>query len=111
MVVTAVVFLGEATLGIDRAAKLASPNDQRVVQEPTGFEILHESVAGLVDVFALHRQSACDVAVRIPVVQINLHKPHSPLHHASRHQGSVGKCARFFGFLTVEVVGADRFAG
>ena len=50
MVVAAVVVLREPALAVDGAAKLAAPDDERVVEQAALLEVLDEAVAGLIDV-------------------------------------------------------------
>ena len=68
MMVAAVIFLCEAALRVNRAAKLTSPDNERFIQQPAGLQILHESVAGLIHVLALHGEPPGYVSVRVPVV-------------------------------------------
>ena len=71
---------------INRAAKFAAPDDQRVVEQAALFQILDQPVAGLIHVLALHRQAPADVGVRVPVVVINLHEAHAALDQPPRQQ-------------------------
>ena len=111
VMVAAIVLLGEAPLGIDRAAKFTAPDDQRVIKQAAGLEVLHEAITGLVDVTASIRQPASDVAVGIPVVEVDLHKPHAPFNHAAGHQNGVGKRSRVGHLISVEGQGAGRLTG
>ena len=84
--VAAVVLLREAPLRIDRAAELAAPDDQRLVEQAARLQVLYQAVAGLVDVAALVGQAAGDVGVRVPVVVVDLHEPHAALDHPPGQQ-------------------------
>ncbi len=77
---------------------------------PRDFRSGDQPVAGPVDVAALVGQPAGDVAVRVPIVQIDLHEPHPALDHPPRQQGRVGERARLLGLLAVQLVGRGRLA-
>jgi hypothetical protein len=62
MVVAAVVLLRQAALRVDRAAELAAPDDQRLVEQAALLEILDQAVAGLIDVAALVGQRPATLA-------------------------------------------------
>lgn len=74
VVVASIVFFGESALGINRATELAAPDDERFVEQAALFEVLNETVAGLIDVAALIGQPPGNVGVRVPIVVINLYK-------------------------------------
>ena len=75
MVVAAVVVAGQLALAVDRAAELAAPDDQRVVEQAALLEVGDQGVAGLVDVLALGGQVAGEVAVLVPAAVEDLHEP------------------------------------
>ena len=56
MVVAAIVFAGDVALAIHGASEFADENDQGVIEEPAGLEILEQRGRGLVDVSALPPQ-------------------------------------------------------
>src|SRR5262245_41279988 len=58
VMVASVILLGEPALRINRPAKFAAPNDQRLVQQPALLQILHQAVTGLINVAALIGQAA-----------------------------------------------------
>ena len=58
MMIAAVVVVRQLALRINRAAEFAAPDHQRFVEHAALLQILNQSVAGLIDVLALHRQSA-----------------------------------------------------
>ena len=55
MMIAAVVGLRQFSLAVDRAAELAAPNDERVVEHAALLEIHDERRAWLVGVLALFR--------------------------------------------------------
>jgi hypothetical protein len=77
MVIATVIFLAQLALRIDRPAKLASPNDQRVVKKPTLLQIFDQTMTWLIDVLALIGQTTVHVRMMIPVVVVDLDKPHT----------------------------------
>ena len=77
-----------------RAAKLAAPYHQRVVEHPVRLEILHQRRTGLVD-FVCHLvevlgEGLTRAAVAVPVRMVQLHKPRAALHEAPRQEAVVG---------------------
>ena len=110
MVITSVIVLGELALRVNGAAKFTAPDDQRLVVQSARLQILHQSVASLVDVLALAGQTFGDVRVSVPVVQIDLHETHPALDQPPREQGRVGEGAGLLRLITVKLVGRLRLA-
>src|SRR5206468_2970964 len=50
VMVAAVVVLGERALAVDGAPELAAPNDERVVEQSAGLQVLNQGSARLIDV-------------------------------------------------------------
>ena len=111
MVVAAVVFVGDAALGVDGAAELAAPDDEGFVEQSAGFEVLDEAPGGLVDVSALVGHTPGDVGVVVPVVVVDLDESDASLDHPARQERGVGEGAGFPGIRAVEVVGGLGLAG
>ena len=70
MVVAAKVVRSHLALTVIRAAKFATPDDERVVQHAAGFEIGDEGGSGLVGLLALAFDTAGQAAVVIPVLVV-----------------------------------------
>ena len=111
VVVAAVVVFGESTLGIDGATKLTSPDYQRVVEEAASLQILDQAIAGLIDVFAAVPEPAHDVGMGVPVVEVDLHEPHAPLHHPPGHEHRVGERAGIGRLIAIERERGGRLVG
>ena len=80
MMVAAVVFFGQPPLRINCPAKLTTPNDQRLIEQTPLLQILNQSITGLIDVTTLAGKPASHIRVRIPIVEIDLHKADTPFH-------------------------------
>ena len=111
VVVAAVVLLGESALAVDRAAELAAPDDERVVEHPALLEVLDEGVAGLVDVLALAPHAARKVGVMVPVVMVDLDEADASFHETAGHQHAVGEASALTGFLAVQIEDVFRLLG
>ena len=84
----------QIALAVDRAAELAAPDDQRIVQHAALFQILDQCPAGLVDVAALVGQVAGDVGVLVPAAMEDLDEPHVAFGHPASQQAAGGERAR-----------------
>src|SRR6266498_5381634 len=91
VMVAAVVVRFDLALAVNRAAELAAPNDQRVVQHAAGLEILDQRRTGLVGVLHLLADPVRQVAVLVPAAVIKLDKPHVAFGHAPGQEAVVGK--------------------
>ena len=78
---------------------------------PRCFRSCDQAVAGLVDVLALAGQAAGHVAVRVPVVVIDLHEADAALDHPPGQQGRVGEGAGLAGLFAVKLEGRFRLVG
>ena len=58
MMVAAVVVRGQLALAVDRAAELAAPDDERVVEQAALLQVLDQRGGGLVGVAALAGDAA-----------------------------------------------------
>src|SRR5439155_4968375 len=83
MVIAAVIVFGQLALAIDRSAKLAAPDNERVVQQAALFEVGDQGIAGLVDVAALVGQIAGDVEMLIPTAMEDLSETNATLRQAA----------------------------
>ena len=61
MMVAAIVFLGESRPANKSCGQIRRPKSQRAIEQPALLEILDQTVASLVDIFALDRQAAGDI--------------------------------------------------
>src|SRR5439155_25954262 len=109
--IAAIVLMTEATLGVNRAAELTAPDDQRRIVEPAALQIQNQAVARRVYVTALIGQPPGDVGMGIPVVVVNLHETDAALNHAPGHEDRVSECARSPGVGAIQFEGGLRFAG
>ena len=87
MMVAAVV----AALDHRRAAELAAPDDQRLVEQAALLEVLDQGGAGLVGVVAVLLEVVDQVAVLVPGFVEELHEAHAPLDQPAGQQAVVGE--------------------
>ena len=78
-------------LGDRRATKLASPDDERVVEQPALLEVGQKRCGGSISSGALASMLPLDVRVRIPSSVIELHEPDALFDESSCHQTIVGE--------------------
>src|SRR6266568_7717990 len=74
VMITSVIVLRQAALGINGAPEFAAPNDERGIEQTSRFEILNQSVTRLIDIFALAGEASGYVGVSVPVIVIDLHE-------------------------------------
>src|SRR5262249_44164474 len=79
VMVASVVVAGQLSLAVDRAAELAAPDHERVVEQAALLEIRDERVARLIDIAALVGQVGGEVQVLVPTAVENLHEAHVAL--------------------------------
>ena len=91
MVVAAIVVASQLALAVDRAAELAAPDDQRVVEQPALLEVGDQRECRLVDVAALPRQVAGQIAVLIPAAVKDLDEPHVALGQSAGQQAAASE--------------------
>ena len=103
MVVAPVVVLAQCALRVNRPAKFAAANHERVLEHAALLEVFHKRSGGLIDILALVTNIARAVAVLIPAAVEQLHKRHAALEHAPREDAVVGILARLLGVLAVQV--------
>src|SRR5215472_18864081 len=75
-----------AALHHRRAAELATPDDQGILQEPALLEVLDQRRAGLVRFAAVDADVPYEVTVLVPGFVINLHETNAALHQPPRQQ-------------------------
>ncbi len=85
--IASVVVAGEAALGVDGATEFTAPDDEGILEETVAFEILDETVGGLINVATLGGHASADIGVVIPVVVIDLDEADAALDEAAGEQG------------------------
>src|SRR4029079_10305358 len=63
MMISSIIIRAQFTLTIDRAAELAAPDDQRLIQQTALLQIKNECFARLVHVATLQRQVARQITM------------------------------------------------
>src|SRR4051812_36240362 len=111
MMVAPVVCFGERALAIDGAPKFAAPDNERILQQATPFQVLNQPVTTLINVFALRGQVAWQISVLVPAAMEDLDEPDAALDQTASHQRGIGKSAALFGFRPVQVVSCFRLTG
>ena len=94
-------------LGDRRATKLASPDDERVVEQPALLEVGQKRCGGSISSGALASMLPLDVRVRIPSSVIELNEPDAVFDESSCHQTIVGE-GGFSWFRAVQSKGRWR---
>src|SRR5678815_4091526 len=94
--VPAVVVRREGPLAIDRAAEFTSPDNQRVVEEATLFEVSHECRARLVGVFGLADDLRRQLDVLVPAAMEELDEANASLGHSPGEEAVVREGAGLF---------------
>ena len=88
MMIAAIVA---AALHHRRAAKLAAPEHERVVEQAALFQIAHQRGAGLIGVLAVLGEVLLEIAVLVPGFVEQLHETHAALEQAPGQQAVVGE--------------------
>ena len=99
VMIASVVLSSETALTVDRAAELATPHNQRVVEQPALLQVLDEGGDWLVDGSRIVLQLGIEVAVVIPGSVYDIDESHAAFHHASGHQAIAGKVLEGFAAL------------
>src|SRR5687768_14849441 len=84
VVIAAVVFLASRALSVNGSAKLAAPDDQRLVKQAALFEVCNECGRRLVGLFAIDRELSGKIVVLIPIPMVQLHESHAALDEPPR---------------------------
>jgi len=91
-----------------RAAELASPNDERFVEQSALFEVLKQRGDRLIDLLTKRGVARLQPAMRIPRAGATvgameqLHEPHAPLDQAPRRQALLAEGTRDVAIETIE---------
>jgi hypothetical protein len=109
VVVTAVVSLGEGALRVGRTTELAAPDDERIVEQATLFEVGEQAGRGLVGIITLTLDGPGQSAVVIPAHVEKLDEAYVAFAEAAGEEaiGSVG--TRALHIRTIEVEDVLRF--
>ena len=94
MMIAAEVRRGQLALAVGRAAELAAPDHERVVEQAALLQIGDQRGAGLVDVVALQREIRRQVVVLIPAAMVELDETHAALGQPAREQAVRGEACR-----------------
>src|SRR5437868_2596886 len=86
MVVAPVVVLRQRPLTVDRAAELAAPDDERIVEQAALLQVGDQRGGWLIDVLALSADLPRQIAVLVPAAMQELHEAHPALDHAPGQQ-------------------------
>ena len=93
MVITAILIHRKRTLRINRSAKLAAPDDNRVFKQPTLFQILHQCPRSLIRVPHLALNRTGQAAVVVPAHVETLHHSGTALAQTTRQQTVLRKAS------------------
>ena len=98
-------------LAVVGAAKLAAPDHERVFEHAAAGKILHQRRCRLVSLLALRPDAAGQAAVVIPVLMVELDKPHAPLGEPPGQHAVSRERARILGVGAVHLHDALRLVG
>src|SRR5438128_5177773 len=93
MMVAAVIGGGELTLAVDGSAEFAAPNDERIVEQATLFQVPDEGGARLIHVETLAANLPGQVTVLVPTAVHELDEANAALDHPPRQQAIAGETA------------------
>src|SRR5947209_17817253 len=86
MMVAAVIIVAQFALAIDGASKFSTPHDERIIEHAALFQIEDKAFAGMVNVAALQRQVAGQIAVVVPFTMEQLDDSNAALDEAASQQ-------------------------
>ena len=109
MVVAPVGFLGQDPLAVGAATKLATPDDEGVVQHAAILQILHQRRLGLINILRLPLDALRQPGVLIPPTVETLHKTHIALGQPSGQETITSEGAGLTRIGPVKLKGALRF--
>ena len=87
------VVVAAVALRHRRAAELAAPDDERLVEQAALLQVQDQCRRRLVHLARLHGDVALDPAVVVPVAVVELHETHAALDEAPRQQAVGGEAA------------------
>lgn len=103
MVVATVVLAGELALAVRSSSEFTTPDDERVVEESSHFEVLDEGGGGLVGVVALAGELFGKGEMLVPAHVVELHEADIALGEAACHEAIVGVSAALFDLGSIHV--------
>lgn len=83
VMIAAVIVPTHFPLAIGRATELAAPDDERIVEQATAFQVHHQRGRGLIGLFALAGNATHHITVLVPALMEQLHKTHVALDQAA----------------------------
>src|SRR5262245_40490692 len=93
VMVAAMVVRSKCALAVDGAAKLAAPDDERVVEQAALFEVLHEGGAWLIGVARLALDLARQARVLVPAAMEELNEAEGALGNTASGRAVAGNAA------------------
>src|ERR1051325_11177975 len=101
--VPSVVVFGQATLAIDGPPELPSPNDQRVIEQASIFEVQYQGCRCLIRCPALSGQIARQFSMLVPAAVEELNEANSPLRQAACQKTIRRKRSGLASIFSVEI--------
>ena len=101
--ITSIVFLAQPSLAIDGAAELASPDNQRVIQQSAPFQIGDQRITCAIHFLTKNGEQPSHIGMHIPSTFINLCEPHSAFGHTPRQKAVICKRPRFLRIRPIQV--------
>src|SRR5262249_21340921 len=83
VMVSTIIVLGKTALTINRSTELAAPDDERVLQHTTAFEIGYQSIASAIRGSAKLRSIANSIRMHVPASLVDLSETHATLGHSA----------------------------
>src|SRR3954447_15306360 len=111
MMIPAVVGFGKLALRIVRAAKLAAPDHESIVEQPALLQVRHEGGAGLIGFPALVFDAAREATMLVPALMIKLDELHAAFSQTAGQKAVAGKGAWLLRVRAVKVQHRLRFFG
>src|SRR5690349_11402980 len=103
MMIAAVIRCAQFALAVDGAAKFTAPDDERIVEQATCFEVLYQAVCSLIDIMALAWKHCGQIAVNVPTAMVDLGEADVPFGHPACEQAAMCKRARLTGVVAVKL--------
>src|ERR1043166_8281531 len=111
VVIASVVRGGELALRVICPPEFTAPDDQRLVEQPALLEVGDQSVAGLVDIFALTPDAIGQTAMMVPTGMIELNEADVALAQTPSEQTIRGKSTGLLRLWPVERQDTRRLLG
>ena len=109
-VVVATVFVrGQPALAVHRAPEFAAPDDQRVVQHASLFEVLQQARGGLIGFHGALGHTGDQASMMVPIAVVQLNEPHSTFGEAAGQQAVRRERSRLLHIRPIQRQCALRF--